>query len=180
MDWKLDLLTPLTTTSNYNATADLHTLQITTAPAKPFPAFCALTSRSLATTSNSGDSSASRVQNPLSQQSVQDSCQLPQLSTANSQLRNSTFSITRLAAISHQPPSLHTSTFNWGLNSLIYLAELNSRLSSKETLSVLISARLGSLLCSMGADPIENTFLTIPLLLLAYSLSRERVYRAIV
>jgi hypothetical protein len=40
MDWMLDLLThlytPLETTTNYNAIADLHTLQITAAPAKPF------------------------------------------------------------------------------------------------------------------------------------------------
>jgi hypothetical protein len=71
MDWILDLLTnlytPLGTTSNYSATADLHTLHITTAPAKPFPACCALTSRSLATASNSGDSSASSAQILLSQ-----------------------------------------------------------------------------------------------------------------
>jgi hypothetical protein len=32
------LYTPLGNTSNYSAIADLHTLQITTAPAKPFPA----------------------------------------------------------------------------------------------------------------------------------------------
>jgi hypothetical protein len=30
------LYTPLGTTSNYSAIADLHTLQITAAPAKPF------------------------------------------------------------------------------------------------------------------------------------------------
>jgi hypothetical protein len=46
----------------YRATANLHTLQFTTAPAKPFPACCVLTSCSLATASNSGDSSASRAQ----------------------------------------------------------------------------------------------------------------------
>jgi hypothetical protein len=59
----LDLLTPLgTANNNYSATADLHTLQFTAAPAKPFPACCVLTSRSLTTASNSGDSSASRAQ----------------------------------------------------------------------------------------------------------------------
>jgi hypothetical protein len=31
-----DLLTPLETASNYGATAGLHILKITTAPAKPF------------------------------------------------------------------------------------------------------------------------------------------------
>jgi hypothetical protein len=48
-------------TSNYSATASPHNSQQTTAPAKPFPACCVLTSRSLATASNSGDSSASRA-----------------------------------------------------------------------------------------------------------------------
>jgi hypothetical protein len=52
----------LVTTSNYSATADLHNSQITTASAKPFPACCVFTIRSLATASNSGDSSASRAQ----------------------------------------------------------------------------------------------------------------------
>jgi hypothetical protein len=35
--------------STYNYTANLHTLQITTAPAKPFPACCFFTSRCLVT-----------------------------------------------------------------------------------------------------------------------------------
>jgi hypothetical protein len=43
------LYTPLGTTSNYGTTANLHTLQITRAPAKLFPACYVLTSRSLAT-----------------------------------------------------------------------------------------------------------------------------------
>jgi hypothetical protein len=53
MDWILDLLTnlytPLGTASNYSAIANLHTIQIATAPAKPFPAYYVLTSLSLAT-----------------------------------------------------------------------------------------------------------------------------------
>jgi hypothetical protein len=60
----MDLLTTYTrlgTTSNYSTIAELHNSQITTAPAKPFPACYAFTSRSLATASNSGDSSASRA-----------------------------------------------------------------------------------------------------------------------
>jgi hypothetical protein len=79
MDWWMDLLTsyaPFGATINYSATANLHTLQITTAPAKPFPACCVLTSGSLTTASNSGDSSASRPHVFLSQPPVQNSCQL--------------------------------------------------------------------------------------------------------
>jgi hypothetical protein len=45
-----------------SAIADFHTLQTTTAPAKPFPAYHIFTSRSLATASISGDSSVSRNQ----------------------------------------------------------------------------------------------------------------------
>jgi hypothetical protein len=56
------LYTPLGITSSYNATANLHNSQITTAPAKPFPACCVFISRFLATASNSGDYSASRSQ----------------------------------------------------------------------------------------------------------------------
>jgi hypothetical protein len=68
MDWWIgfiDHLYPrLGTTSNYGATAELHNSQITIAPAKPFPACCSFTSRSLATASNSGDSSASELRSP--------------------------------------------------------------------------------------------------------------------
>jgi hypothetical protein len=49
------LYTRLGTASSYSATAYLHNSQITTAPAKPFPACCVFTSRSLATAYNSGD-----------------------------------------------------------------------------------------------------------------------------
>jgi hypothetical protein len=45
------LYTRLGTTSNYSATANLHNSQITSAPAKPFPACCVFTSRSLVTAS---------------------------------------------------------------------------------------------------------------------------------
>jgi hypothetical protein len=40
LGWWLDLSTAYTITSNYTATADLHNLQITAVPAKPFPACC--------------------------------------------------------------------------------------------------------------------------------------------
>jgi hypothetical protein len=53
------LYTALGTTRNYRAIGDVHTLQITTAHTKPFPDCLVLTSRSLAMTSNSGDSSPS-------------------------------------------------------------------------------------------------------------------------
>jgi hypothetical protein len=66
MGWVLDLLTELGTKSNYSAIGDLQTLEITTAPAKLFPACCVLTSCSLATAYNSGDSLASRPLVPLS------------------------------------------------------------------------------------------------------------------
>jgi hypothetical protein len=72
--WRLH--TPLGTTSNYSAIANFHALQITTAPSKPFPACCVLTSLSLATASNSEGSSASRAQVLLSQPPVHNSCQL--------------------------------------------------------------------------------------------------------
>jgi hypothetical protein len=52
----------LGTTSNYTATANLHNSQITTGPAKLFPACCVFTSRSLTTASNTGDSSTSQAQ----------------------------------------------------------------------------------------------------------------------
>jgi hypothetical protein len=52
----------LGTTSNYIAIANLHNSQITTAPAKFFPACCVFIIRSLATASNNGNSSVSRAQ----------------------------------------------------------------------------------------------------------------------
>jgi hypothetical protein len=57
-----NLYTQLGIRSNYSATADLHNSQIGTAPAKSFPAYCVFTSHTLATASNSGDSSVSHAQ----------------------------------------------------------------------------------------------------------------------
>jgi hypothetical protein len=51
MDWIIGFIA-LVTTGNYSAIVNIHDLRITTAPAKPFPASCVLTSRSLATASN--------------------------------------------------------------------------------------------------------------------------------
>jgi hypothetical protein len=42
MDWMLDLLTALGTTNNYSATADIHPLQFTAAPANPFSSLLSL------------------------------------------------------------------------------------------------------------------------------------------
>jgi hypothetical protein len=59
------LYTQLAATNNYNAIVNLHTLQITTAHAKSFPACCVFTSRSLVTASNSEESSASALKSSL-------------------------------------------------------------------------------------------------------------------
>jgi hypothetical protein len=81
MNWKLDLLTQFGTTSNHSSIASFHTLQITTALVKRFPD-CVLNGSSLATVSNSGDSSATRAQDLLSQSPLQSSCQFSQLPSA--------------------------------------------------------------------------------------------------
>jgi hypothetical protein len=54
----------IVTTRNYNATANLHTLQITTAHAKPSQSAC--TSRFPVTDLNNGDSSVSALMSLLS------------------------------------------------------------------------------------------------------------------
>jgi hypothetical protein len=56
------LYTRLISTSNDRTTANFHSSQITTASSKTFPACCIFTRRSLATVSDTGDSSASRAQ----------------------------------------------------------------------------------------------------------------------
>jgi hypothetical protein len=61
----------LENTSNYSATSNIHNSQIITVPAKLFPACLVLTSFSLATASNSGDSSAPCAQVLSSQAPVQ-------------------------------------------------------------------------------------------------------------
>jgi hypothetical protein len=132
MDSLTTYITRLGITSNYRATGNLHYSQITTAPAKPFPACCVLTSRSLATAFNSGNSSASRTQVLRSLTSVQN-C---------------------LPAI----PS----------------TELD-----RHFFSIILSAGQGSSLYNLGTYPIENTVSNKSSILLAFSLPRERVYRAV-
>jgi hypothetical protein len=59
---ELDLLTTYTYHSELQVITAPMPSKITTAPAKPFPACCVFNSRSLATDTKSGDSSASRAQ----------------------------------------------------------------------------------------------------------------------
>jgi hypothetical protein len=70
------LHTPLENASNYGAIDNLHNSQITTAPAKPFPACFVFTSHSVAMVSNSGDSSALCAQVLLSQLAMKIFCLL--------------------------------------------------------------------------------------------------------
>jgi hypothetical protein len=97
------LYTPLGTKSNYSAIANLHTLQITTAPVKPF--FSLLC--------HSEDSSASRPKVHLSQPPMQNSCQLSTATIAPSPLslpcRAQLTGRPNYSAISSQPP-LQSST----------------------------------------------------------------------
>jgi hypothetical protein len=58
LDWRMDLLPR--TTSNYRAIADLHTLQITTAQAKP-QSFIFFLSHCLVTVLSNGDTSVSML-----------------------------------------------------------------------------------------------------------------------
>jgi hypothetical protein len=62
VDLILDLLTLLGTVSYYSTTANLDRLQITAVNTKTSPARNVFSRRSLATSSNSGDSSGSRTQ----------------------------------------------------------------------------------------------------------------------
>jgi hypothetical protein len=134
VNWILHLLTPLGTTGKYSAIADFHTLKITTAPDKPFPACCVFTSRSPITASNSGDSSASRTQVLPSPTFVQN-C-LPALHS----------------------PELDRHLFSTSLAELDCAQHSTSRLKCQpSTDSQSPSARLGSSLYSHGADPTENT-----------------------
>jgi hypothetical protein len=75
------LYTSFRTANNYSTTANLHNSQITTAPSKPSFQPHVLIGRSLATASNSGDSSASRAQVLSSQPLVQSSTDNWQLTT---------------------------------------------------------------------------------------------------
>jgi hypothetical protein len=81
MDWIFEFIDHIYTAhgnaSTYSAIGNLHTLQINTAFAKPFLACCVLSSRSLATAPNSGDSLASCAQVLLSQSPVQSSTAVP-------------------------------------------------------------------------------------------------------
>jgi hypothetical protein len=88
---------PLETTSNYSSIANLHTLQITTAPAMPFSSLLFLHQPFPGNGFNSEDSWASLVQVVFTVSRAE----------LNSQLTS------RLAAISHQPPSLLFKGWLW-------------------------------------------------------------------
>jgi hypothetical protein len=79
LDWILDFLATYT----HIAITDLHNSQITTAPAKPFPAYCVFTSCSLVTASNSGDSLASALKSSLNGRSLPGLFQLSLFYTAS-------------------------------------------------------------------------------------------------
>jgi hypothetical protein len=85
LDWWMDLLTTYTHDSELQAVTAPP--PITTAPAKPFPACCVFTSRSLATASDSGDASASRPQVLSSQTAVQNWLGCPSCLQDNSSAR---------------------------------------------------------------------------------------------
>jgi hypothetical protein len=72
------------TASNYSATATPYKSQTTTAPTRPFAGCCVFISRSLATASNNGDSSASSAQVPSSKPPVQNSTEITQKSKSKS------------------------------------------------------------------------------------------------
>jgi hypothetical protein len=72
-------------------------------PLSLFPAYCVLTSLSLATASNSGDSSITHTQVLSSQQPVQNSLSVPSISNGNYQLRiPQSNSLLRLPTLSSQ------------------------------------------------------------------------------
>jgi hypothetical protein len=124
--WIDTLCTPLGTTSNDSDKANLHNSQFPTLPTRSFPACCVFNSRSLATTSNSGDSLALRAQVLLSQPPVQNSDQFPQ-----SQL----------------------TTINYGIMNPILCCNCQLPTEFVATSSQLsTSASLGSSLCSLGAN----------------------------
>jgi hypothetical protein len=118
-----NLYTLLRTTGNSSATSNLHTSKLTTAAAKPFRACCVFISLSLATASNSGESSASRPQVFLSQPPVQNSCQLSALLSlpcrAQTNCQPSTYSM----------PSLLSSLLLPILNLLSIISQLLTQLA---------------------------------------------------
>jgi hypothetical protein len=116
------LHTPLGTTSNYSTVSNLHTLQITAAFAKLFPACFVFNSHSLATASNIGDSLASRAHvvtvRRISYNWTSVNCQL-NYSAISSQptLQNSTQLPTLNWTLSLSPTncftSFHFTSLNW-------------------------------------------------------------------
>jgi hypothetical protein len=166
MDWWMDLLThlytPLGTTSNYSAIANLHTLQITTAPVKPFSSLLYLQQLFPSNGFNSGHSSASRfhvVVRRISRNWTLVNCQLnysaiysePPLQRST-QLPTLNWLGPTLASIPHRPPSLlFTGWLSTDItNQLVYFTLLKW--------TALRSAGLGSSLYSLGSDHMKTPF----------------------
>jgi hypothetical protein len=151
------LFTPLGTTSNYSATANLHNSQITAAPAKLFPACYIFNSSSLATASNSGNSSASRAHVVtvwrISRKWTLADCHF------------------NYSAISSQP-SLQSSTqlptLNWTLT-----RQPTTSLHSTQLNCTQVS--LGFSLYSLGADPTGNTASSNPSIVMDGFLAIARI-----
>jgi hypothetical protein len=128
-DWVLDILTTYTHPSELHVITVISTLYSSLQhPLSIFQPAVSSNWRSLATISNSRDSSASRAQVLLSHPPVQNSCQFPQsqLTTINSETLNQVLCC-------------------------------NCQLSRYHLFSVIPSAGLGSSLYSLGVDPTENT-----------------------
>jgi hypothetical protein len=146
------LYTPLGTTSNYSAIANLHNSQFTTEPAMPFIACCVLTSHFLTTASNS---------EILQLPALRSFCHSCPCRTLVSLLSTDNFGILNPILCYN----CHLSRCH--LFSIIF-AELNSPLPILNWLSQLLSAGLGFLLYSLAGGPNRrHRFLIIPLLLLA-------------
>jgi hypothetical protein len=144
----MDLFTTYTHHSELQVSTALSLIcTLYTSPQHPlsFPACYVLTSCSLATVSNIGDSLASRTQILLSQSPVQNSCQFP----AKCQLLNST----TVPSLLSLPCRAQLSTPTLNSLSVISLPSQESLLIPQSS----PSARLGSSLYNHGADPTENT-----------------------
>jgi hypothetical protein len=158
------LYTPLRTTSNYSATANLHNSRFTTAGAKPFLACRVSTYRPLATASNSGDSSAScshsRSEMPASYSPWSRSQE------SGSELLYDWRFTAHQFVLATSRLRLTASIFSFQLNTCGYSPYVT---------------RL--FLQHIGTSHMENGFHfyspTTLRFLFAYSLSRERVYRAV-
>jgi hypothetical protein len=149
---ELDLLTTYTHHSELQVITALSLISTlyTSLYAKSFPACSVSNSHSLATTSNSGHSSASCPQALLSQPPVRNSCQL----STNWVPGWRPFHTNLIFFSSHVDFQL-----NWQLVTELSHSPTTyfTSLHSTELLTNLTAARLVSSLHNLGADPTENT-----------------------